>query len=304
MFKREDILGTPPPQVRLREKPARQPVGTSEKAYRPRLKTKPLLPSASDLARGKAECLQNQKLETVGLLAAGIAHDFKNLLTIISGNLEMLALDRHEPREQRKLIADAWRATDLMGHLITNLLAYMRQGKIDHVPADISLLTTSTAHFLTRLLGNGINLEAKVEENLVATVNPEEFQTVLINLVLNARDAMPRGGSVTIRVEETFIDVEAAREMRLTAGRYIAVSTCDTGTGMSTEALQRVFDSFYTTKSAGTGLGLAAVRQFAAHVGGAIRINSKIDRGTIVELFIPRQPKDAAAISESRQPTN
>jgi two-component system CheB/CheR fusion protein len=235
----------------------------------------------------------------MGLLAAGLAHDFKNLLTIISGNLEMLALDRREPREQRKLVAEAWRTTDLMGQLTTNLLAFVRQGNIDCVPTDVSLLTASTARLLARLLDNGASLETKIDEGLIATINPAHFQTVVINLVLNARDAMPGGGCVTMRLEETHIDVEAARGTGLKAGRYIAVSVSDTGTGMPTEALYRAFDSFYTTKPAGIGLGLTSVEQFAANVGGAVRIDSRLDRGTTVDLLIPRRPKNAIATRKS-----
>lgn len=268
------------------------------------MKTKGTRRSASHLAPDEAERLQNRKLEAVGLLAAGIAHDFKNLLTIISGNLEMLALDRHEPREQRKLIAEAWRTTDLMGQLTANLMAFVLQGKIDCASTNVSILTTSTARFLTRLLGNGITLETKADDNLVAAINPAQFQTVLINLVLNARDAMPQGGCVTIRLEEAVFDVEAAREMQLKAGSYIVVSISDTGIGMSAEALHRAFDPFYTTKPAGTGLGLASVQRFAANVGGTARINSKLNRGTTVELFIPRRIESAAATRESALPAN
>ena len=231
-----------------------------------------------------------------------MAHDFKNLLTIISGNLEMLALDRQEPREQRKLIAQAWRTTDLMDQIISNLLAFMRQGKIDSAPTDVSLLISSTARLLTRLLGNGVSLEMKIDEALVASINPAQFQTALINLVLNARDAMPKGGCVTVRAEEALVDVETARRTRLKAGRYIVVSISDTGTGMPAEARYRAFEFF--EKSAGAGLGLASVQQFAANVGGAARINSKLDRGTTVELLIPLRLQDAAAADKSPLPAN
>ena len=233
-----------------------------------------------------------------------MAHDFKNLLTIISGNLEMLALDRQEPREQRKLIAQAWRTTDLMDQIISNLLAFVRQGTIDNAPTDVSLLISSTARLLTRLLGNGISLEMKIDEALVASINPAQFQAALINLVLNARDAMPKGGCVTVRAEEALVDVETARRTRLKAGRYIVVSISDTGIGMPTKARYRAFESFYTTKPAGAGLGLASVQQFAANVGGTARINSKLDHGTTVELLIPLRLQDAAAAGKSPLPAN
>jgi signal transduction histidine kinase len=264
-----------------------------------------MLQSISSCRRGaESEILQNQKLEAVGLLAAGIAHDFKNLLTIISGNLEMLALDRREPREQRKLIAEAWRTTDLMGQLTANLLTFVRQGTIEHTPTDVSFLTASTIRTLTRFLGNGTKLEVRIDEGLFAAINPAQFQTVLINLVLNARDAMPRGGCVAVGAEEMLVDAEAARKMRLKAGRYIALSISDTGMGMSAETLRRAFESFYTTKPAGTGLGLASVRQFVVNVDGAARINSKLDRGTTVELLIPLQRQDTTATAIGSIPAN
>jgi signal transduction histidine kinase len=291
MSKTTEILGAASSQAKLHDKVANASVRPSAKTYRQPVKSEPILRSTR---RGpdEAQRLQNQKLETVGRVAAGIAHDFKNLLTIISGNLEMLALDRQEPREQRKLIAEAWRTTDLMGQLTANLLAFVRRGEIDCVPTDVSLLTASTARLLTRLLDNGVSLEVKIDEGLIATFNPAQFQTILVNLVLNACDAMPEGGCVTVRAEEALVDVEPAREMRLKAGRYISVSISDTGIGMPTEALYRAFEPFYTTKAAGAGLGLASVQQFAANVGGAARINSELDRGTTVELLIPLRLQD------------
>ena len=290
MSKSTDILGTARPQTKL-HKVANESVRTSAKTYRQPAKAKPILRN-THRRLDEAERLQNQKLETVGRLAAGIAHDFKNLLTIVSGNLEMLALHRQEPRQQRKLIAEAWRTTDLMGQLTANLLAFVQHGNTDCAPTDVSLLTASTARLLTRLLGNGVSLEVKVDEGLIATINAAQFQTILINLVLNARDAMPEGGCVTVRAEGALVDVEPTREMRLKAGRYIAVSVSDTGMGMPTEALCHAFEPFYTTKPDGVGLGLASVQQFAANVGGAARIDSKLDRGTTVELLIPLRLQD------------
>jgi signal transduction histidine kinase len=305
MLKRTDILGAASPQTKLHDKVANESVRASAKTYRKLVKPKPTLQSASDRQPAEADRLQNHKLEAVGLLAAGMAHDFKNLLTIISGNLEMLALNRQqEPRQQRKLIAEAWRTTDLMDQIISNLLAFVQQGKIDNAPTDVSLLISSTARLLTRLLGNGVSLEMKIDEALVASINPAQFQTALINLVLNARDAMPGGGCVTVRAEEVLVDVETARRTRLKAGRYIVVSISDTGIGMPAEARYRAFESFYTTKPTGIGLGLASVQHFAANVGGAARISSKLDRGTTVELLIPLRLQDAVAADKSPLPAN
>ena len=303
MLKRTDT-GAASPQTKLHDKVANESVRACSEDIPTARKDETDTANTSHRQPDEAERLQNHKLEAVGLLAAGMAHDFKNLLTIISGNLEMLALNRQEPRQQRKLIAEAWRTTDLMDQIISNLLAFVQQGKIDNAPTDVSLLISSTARLLTRLLGNGVSLEMKIDEALVASINPAQFQTALINLVLNARDAMPEGGCVTVRAEEVLVDVETARRTRLKAGRYIVVSISDTGTGMPTEARYRAFESFYTTKPTGAGLGLASVQQFAANVGGTARINSKLDRGTTVELLIPLQLQDAAAAGKSPLPAN
>jgi signal transduction histidine kinase len=227
-------------------------------------------------------------MEAVGQLASGIAHDFRNLLTIISGNLEMLALDRsHNRREERVLVAEAWRVTDLMAQLTTNLLAFARQGQIDCIPTDIGQLATTTARFLSRILGERIGLEIQAVTGLNAKINAAQFQTVLINLAANARDAMPEGGRVAIQVDEAFVGAEEARKMHVTSGRYATVSVTDNGPGMRKETLGHAFDLFFTTKPACNGLGLAAVREFAANVGGTTRIRSKLGNGTTVELWIP-----------------
>ena len=227
-------------------------------------------------------------MEAVGQLASGIAHDFRNLLTIISGNLEMLALDRSKNRrEERVLVAEAWRVTDLMAELTTNLLAFARQGQIDCIPTDIGELATTTARFLSRILGERIGLKIQAVTGLNAKINAAQFQTVLINLAANARDAMPEGGRVAIQVDDAFVGAEEARKMRVTSGRYATVSVRDNGRGMRRETLGRAFELFYTTKPAGNGLGLVAVREFAANVGGTTRIRSKLGEGTSVELWIP-----------------
>lgn len=233
--------------------------------------------------------LQRQKLQAVGTVASGIAHDFKNLLTIISGNLEMLALDRHDAREQRLLIAEAWRVTDLMGQLTANLLNFVRKGKIDCVATDLGLLATATVRFLKRTLGDGIGLEIEAGDGLRAMINPSQFQAALINLATNARDAMPAGGRVCVQVEKALVDTTFACEIGLVPGPFIKVSVADTGPGMQEDVLDRAFDLFYTTNPCHSGLGLATVRDFATSAGGTARITGNIHCGTTVELWIPLQ---------------
>jgi signal transduction histidine kinase len=240
--------------------------------------------------------LQRQKMEAVGQLTCGIAHDFKNLLTIISGNLEMLALDKAQSaREQRILVGEAWRVTDIMAQLATNLLAFARREQIDCAPTDIGDLASSTTRFLTRILGEGVGLQIEAGAGLKAKINPAQFQTALINLAINARDAMPDGGRINVLVEKALVDAEQAREMQVEPGPYVTISVADTGQGMTKEVLGRAFDAFYTTKPTGTGLGLAVVREFAVAAGGTVTIRSEPGMGTIVELWIPLDEGEAAA---------
>lgn len=249
-----------------------------------------------------ADRLQSQKMEVIGQLTTGIAHDLKNLLTVLSGNLEMLALDKARARpahDQQILVDEAVRVTDLMAELATNLVAFARREQIDLELADVGELANATGRFLTRILGNGISLEIDAKPSLTAKVNPAQFHTALINLALNARDAMPQGGCVSVRIEGITAGKEQAPEMRLAPGRYVRISVTDSGGGMSQEALEHAFELFYTTKPAGTGLGLAVVREFAANVGGCARITSELGRGTTAELFIPLHEHEATIKSKT-----
>jgi signal transduction histidine kinase len=244
-------------------------------------------------------------MEVVGQLTSGIVHDFKNLLTIISGNLEMLAHDRtksRSPHEQQSLITEAVRVTDLLAELAGNLLAFARQEKIDCASTDIGELANTTGRLLTRVLGNGVCLKIQAEPGLRAHVNAAQFQTALINLALNARDAMSEGGCIAVRVAEALVDAEHAHELRVKPGRYATVSVIDSGGGMASEALGRAFELFYTTKPAGTGLGLAAVQEFAANIGGAARIQSKLGEGTRAELWIPLD-ESATSVKSKASPS-
>jgi signal transduction histidine kinase len=288
MLKRTEILDVAASETKSANQSVDELVSKPRKP-RGDQQNKPVLRTAA--ARGRSvngERLQRLKMEAIGQLTSGIAHDFKNLLTIISGNLEMLALDRsHNRREERVLVAEAWRVTDLLAQLTANLLAFAQRGQIDCVPTDVGQLATSTARFLSRILGDGIGLEIQAVTGLNAKINPAEFQTALVNLAVNARDAMPEGGRVFIHVDEAFVAAEQACEMRVGSGQYVTISVSDNGPGMPKDTLGRAFDIFYTTKPACNGLGLASVREFTANVGGTTRIRSKLGRGTTVELWIP-----------------
>jgi signal transduction histidine kinase len=212
----------------------------------------------------------------------------------------MLAHDRaREPQERRILVAEATRVTDLMSQLAANLLVFARKEQLDRELTDVGELANSTVRFLKRIIGNGIGLQIQAGKCLNARINPAQFQTALINLVVNARDAMPDGGCICIEVGERPVDAEQAHELRLKAGRYIIISVADKGRGMPKESLDRAFELFYTTKPAGTGLGLATVDEFVANVGGSARIKSELNRGTTVELLIPLYEEAAEVRSNS-----
>jgi signal transduction histidine kinase len=307
MLKRTDNSDTTTSETKLRKKSPDELLQRSKKLRtgeleKSLLNSPPFPERPNELDAGR---LQHQKMEVVGQLTSGIVHDFKNLLTIISGNLEMLAHDRaktRSPHDQRTLVAEAVRVTDLMAELAGNLLAFARQEKIDGALTDIGELANTTGRLLTRILGNGICLQIKAEPGLLAHINAAQFQTALINLALNARDAMPEGGCVAVHVADALVDAEQAHEMRVKPGRYVTVSVSDSGRGMACESLGRAFELFYTTKPAGTGLGLLAVQEFAANVGGIARIQSKLGQGTCAELWIPLD-ESAAAVKSKTSPS-
>jgi len=307
MLKRTDNCDTTTSETKLRKKSPDDSLQRSKKLRAGELEKSLLNPTpfperSKELDAGR---LQHQKMEVVGQLTSGIVHDFKNLLTIISGNLEMLAHDRAKARsahDQRSLVAEATRVTDLMAELAGNLLAFARQEKIDCELTDVGELANTTGRLLTRILGNGICLQIKAEPGLLAHINAAQFQTALINLALNARDAMPEGGCVAVSVADAIVSADQAHEMRVKPGRYATVSISDTGRGMACESLDRAFDLFYTTKPAGTGLGLLAVQEFAANVGGIARIQSKLGQGTCAELWIPLD-EGATAVKSKTSPS-
>ncbi|SIP88639.1 PAS domain-containing sensor histidine kinase [Bosea sp. TND4EK4] len=240
--------------------------------------------------RMEEELRQAQKMEAVGQLTGGIAHDFNNLLTVIVGNLEMIERDLTDER-LLSLVRDAQGAADDGAKLTGQLLAFGRRQALHARPANIGELVTSFADLLRRAIGEAIQLDTSVSESaLMATVDATQLQNALLNLALNARHAMPRGGRLNIDISRVYLDADYARmypQVRL--GHYILISVSDTGTGMSEEARLRAFEPFFTTKEAGvgTGLGLSMVYGFARQSGGHVQLYSELGHGTTVRLFLP-----------------
>lgn len=236
------------------------------------------------------ELRQAQKMEAVGQLTGGIAHDFNNLLTVISGNLEMLEMRLTEPR-QRALLREAQEAVDDGAKLIGQLLAFGRRQPLNPKLSDVGQLVTNITELLRRSLGETIELKTVVNGALhQAMVDASQFQNALLNLALNARDAMPRGGRVTIEISNTHLDPDYAQMYpQVRTGDYVLVAVTDTGTGMTEEVKSHAFEPFFTTKDvgSGTGLGLSMVYGFVKQSGGHVQLYSEIGQGTSVRLFLP-----------------
>ena len=236
------------------------------------------------------ELRQAQKMEAVGQLTGGIAHDFNNLLTVISGNLEMIE-NRIDDEKLRELLREAQDATTDGAKLTEQLLAFGRRQPLNPKLTDVGKLIADFSDLLRRTLGETIELRTVVKgASNQALVDASQLQNVLLNLALNARDAMPRGGSLTVEISPAQLDLDYVQmypEVR--TGDYVLVSVTDNGAGMSAEVKARAFEPFFTTKGPGlgTGLGLSMVYGFVKQSGGHIQLYSEPGQGTSVRIFLP-----------------
>ncbi len=257
------------------------------------------------LEQSREQLAQAQKMEAVGQLTGGIAHDFNNLLTGISGSLELMRSRMAQGRvgDLERYIVGAQVATARAAALTHRLLAFARRQTLDPKPTDANRLVTSMEDLLQRTMGPEIKLEAVLSASLWPTLcDPNQLEAAILNLCINARDAMPEGGRLTIETANGWIDDLTARRQDLPAGQYTTISISDTGTGMSPEVLARAFDPFYTTKplGQGTGLGLSMVYGFALQSGGQVRLYSEVGVGTTVRLYLPRYYGEAIAAEEAK----
>jgi PAS domain S-box-containing protein len=240
--------------------------------------------------RMEEDLRQAQKMEAVGQLTGGLAHDFNNLLTAISGNLEML-----EPRlaeaDDRELLKEAQEATELGAQLAKRLLAFGRRTALRPQAVDLKAIVLSITDFLRRTLGEAVTLETVLEPQLPLTMaDPGQVENVLLNLAINARDAMPEGGRLIVETRRTELDATyAAEHLEVTPGNYVMLAVTDTGTGMTEEVRRRAFEPFYTTKGlgAGSGLGLSMVHGFVKQSGGHVQIYSELGHGTTIRIYLP-----------------
>ena len=233
---------------------------------------------------------QAHKMEAIGQLTGGIAHDFNNLLTAVVGHLEMAqARVRRDPRTTR-LVQAALRAADRGATLTRHLLAFARRQHLEPRPVDIAAVVDGVEKMLRQTIGPDIRLVTRVASDLPpAWVDPNQLELGILNLALNARDAMSVGGTLQIAAENGRAETGVSPP-DLSPGNYLMVSVSDTGTGMNPETLARAFEPFFSTKEAGrgSGLGLSIVHGFAAQSGGSVQINSSPGNGTRVDLWLPR----------------
>jgi PAS domain S-box-containing protein len=236
---------------------------------------------------------QMQKMEAIGQLTGGIAHDFNNMLQVISGNIETLQRRmRHEDSNTQRLITAALHGAERASTLTHRLLAYSRQQPLDPKPIDLNRLIPGMSDLLTRTLGERIKLESVLSGGLWhVLVDPNQVENAILNLSVNARDAMPDGGKLTIETANTHLDEAYAHaHAEVAAGHYVMLAVSDTGIGMTAEVIEKAFEPFFTTKKLGegTGLGLSQVYGFVKQSGGHINIYSEPGDGTTVRIYFPR----------------
>jgi len=258
------------------------------------------LRSAQDsLEQTRQALFRSQKMEAVGQLTGGIAHDFNNILMVILGNLELLRMRLpHVDDATTELIDETLRATRHGQDLTGDLLAFSRRRQLNPQPVAINALVENIVRLLTRTLGASIKITTAASRDAgVAMVDPSALEAAILNIALNARDAMPQGGTLTIRTSRADISQAPRTDEDLPIGQYAMLAIQDSGTGMPPEVVQRVFEPFFTTKTGGTGsgLGLSMVYGFAKQSGGAVTIASEVARGTTVILYLPLTKNKPAA---------
>ncbi len=251
-----------------------------------------------ELEKSREQLFQSQKMEAIGQLTGGIAHDFNNLLTGITGSLDLIAtrIAQGRMRELDRFVGAAKGAASRAAALTHRLLAFARRQTLDPKPTDANKLICGMAEMIRRTVGPEIKLETVLAMGVWPTLcDPHQLENAVLNLCINARDAMPEGGQLTIETANSWLDDRGARQRDMAPGQYLAVSVTDTGTGMPEDVVARAFDPFFTTKppGQGTGLGLSMIYGFCRQSGGSVRIYSEVGEGTTVRIYLPRYTGDA-----------
>ena len=249
----------------------------------------------SEREAAESQLRHAQKMDAIGQLTGGVAHDFNNLLTPIVGALDMLRARFSEDARAQRTIGMALQAAARATTLVQRLLAFARRQDLQPRPVDVGALLGGIEELVRRSIGGQVQVAVEAPAGLAAAhVDPNQLELAILNLAINARDAMPNGGTVTVSVAERVLETDADD---LAAGRYLCISVADEGKGMDEETLRRAAEPFYSTKGIGkgTGLGLSMVHGLAAQSGGALRIDSAVGKGTRAEIWLPATDARAGA---------
>jgi PAS domain S-box-containing protein len=252
----------------------------------------------AELMLAEEQLRQSQKMEAVGQLTGGLAHDFNNLLAGISGSLELMSarITQGRLKDVDKYMVAAQGATKRAAALTHRLLAFSRRQTLAPKATNVNTLVSGMLDLIQRTVGPGVQVETACMSGLwSALVDPSQLENALLNLCINARDAMPEGGRITIETANRWIDRHGARQHDMPEGQYLSLCVSDTGTGMPPEVIAKAFDPFFTTKplGQGTGLGLSMIYGFAKQSGGQVRLYSELGEGTNVCIYLPRHRGEA-----------
>jgi PAS domain S-box-containing protein len=257
------------------------------------------LRAEAELTMTQEALRQSQKMEAVGQLTGGLAHDFNNLLTGVTGNLELMQtrIAQGSIKDLDRYVNAAQGAAKRAAGLTHRLLAFSRRQTLDPKPTDVNRLVLGMEDLIRRTVGPAIEVKLLVGTVGIwpTLVDPGQLESALLNLAINARDAMPDGGKLTIETGNRWLDERMARNRELPPGQYVSLCVSDTGTGMTPEVIEKAFDPFFTTKpiGQGTGLGLSMIYGFAKQSNGQVHISSEVGQGTTVCLYLPRHLGEA-----------
>jgi len=246
----------------------------------------------SDRVKLEDQLRQAQKMEAVGRLAGGIAHDFNNLLTAIRGNAELMS---HRVKKDPAMAAEVdeiLHASDRAASLTRQLLAFSRKQILQPVKLDINEIVGSVARMARRLIGTDVQLKLQLAKSVASVLaDPAQIEQVLLNLIVNARDAMPNGGMITVQTANAHLDAQAPQisQAGIVAGAFVMLAVTDNGIGMDQATQARIFEPFFTTKETGrgTGLGLSTVYGIVRQTGGAITVTSERGKGASFRVYLP-----------------